>query len=205
MVAVSKSNERRHDACKYQVMSDSGGKKLTSSLSMTSSTDNRSGSNADDGADGADGSANLSASLDSRLENASNEVQVAFEFWKEFDLESKRSTLDQQCVDMKELKAASMAGRKRLNEATKAFRAKPKDEQVVMILDVLKAYQEEIDQLSKRSKFSEAAFYGLYKAIYDAPDPTTLIDGLLNHVNSSSSYQLEIERLKSELLQVTEA
>ena len=140
--------------------------------------------------------------VDSKLENASNEVRIAYEFWKEFDLDAKRSTLDQQCLDMKELKAASVAGRKRLNEATKAFRAKPKEEQVLIILDVLKAYQEEIDQLSKRSKYSESAFYSLYKAIYDAPDPTSLVDGLLSQVNSSSSYQLEIERLKSELLQV---
>ena len=143
-----------------------------------------------------------SFSLDSRLENASNEVRVAYEFWKGFDLDSKRTSLDQQCLDMKDLKAASVAGRKRLNEATKAFRVKPKDEQVLVMLDVLKAYQEEIDQLSKRSKFSESAFYGLYKAIYDAPDPTNLIDGLLDNVSSSSSYQLEIERLKSELMQV---
>ena len=138
----------------------------------------------------------------SSLDNASNEVQIAAGFWKEFDLDSKRLTLDKQCIEMKELKSASMAGRKRLNEATKAFRAKPAEEQLKMMLDVLKAYQEEIDQLSKRSKYSEAAFYGLYKAIYDAPDPATLIEDIMTHVNTSSSYQLEIERLRSELQQV---
>ena len=70
-----------------------------------------------------------------------------------------------------------------------------------MMTDVLKAYQEEIDQLSKRSKYGESAFYALYKAIYDAPDPISLIDGISNQVLSSSSSQLEIQRLRNELMQ----
>lgn len=39
------------------------------------------------------------------LETASNEVQVAAEFWREFDIDGKRLSLDKQCVEMKELKA----------------------------------------------------------------------------------------------------
>jgi homeobox protein cut-like len=89
------------------------------------------------------------------LESASSDFQVAAEFWRSFDLDAKRLTLDKQCIEMKDMKTASMAGRKRLNEITKSFRSKTKDEQVLSVLDVLKAYQEEIDQLSKRSKFSE--------------------------------------------------
>ena len=69
------------------------------------------------------------------------------------------------------------------------------------VLDVVRAYQEEIDQLSKRSKFSEAAFNGIYKALYDAPDPAVLLDGMQEQVTSSSSSQLEIERLRNELRQ----
>ena len=178
--------------------------RTASSDKLNTATDDKSKETIYKSNDKRDEDENPSNAIDSRIANSSNEVRIAYEFWKDFDLDAKRTTLDQQCLDMKELKAASVAGRKRLNEATKAFRAKPKDEQLVVILDVLKAYQEEIDQLSKRSKFSESAFYGLYKAIYDAPDPTSLVDGLLNQVNSSSSYQLEIERLKNELLQVIE-
>ena len=176
--------------------------RTASSDKLNTATDDKSKETIYKSNDKRDEDENPSNAIDSRIENSSNEVRIAYEFWKDFNLDAKRTALDQQCLDMKELKAASVAGRKRLNEATKAFRAKPKDDQLVVILDVLKAYQEEIDQLSKRSKFSESAFYGLYKAIYDAPDPTSLVDGLLNQVNSSSSYQLEIERLKNELLQV---
>ena len=38
------------------------------------------------------------------------------EFWKEFDLDTRRLTLDQNCVDMREMKTSSINGRKRLND-----------------------------------------------------------------------------------------
>lgn len=126
------------------------------------------------------------------------------EFWKVFDLDARRLTLDQTCVDMREMKTSSISGRKRLNDATKSFRAKSRDEQVVGMTELLKLYQEEIDQLSRRSKFSESAFYSLYKSIYDAPNPSVTIDGLINMVTATSTNQLEIERLKGELAQYDE-
>eukprot|EP01041_Mallomonas_annulata_P004617 gene4617-9172_t len=123
------------------------------------------------------------------------------DFWREFDLDGKRLTLDKQCLEMREFKSNSVNGRKRLNDITKAFRSKTKDDQLIMMTEVLKAYQEEIDQLSRRSKFSESAFHYLYKAMYEAPDPVPVIDNLLIQLASASTYQLEIERLKGELTQ----
>lgn len=126
------------------------------------------------------------------------------EFWKDFDLDTRRVTLDQNCVDMREMKTSSINGRKRLNDATKTFRSKSRDDQTTYMTDLLKLYQEEIDQLSRRSKFSESAFYSLYKSIYDAPNPSVCIEGLINMVAATSTNQLEIERLKSELQQYDE-
>lgn len=123
------------------------------------------------------------------------------EFWRDFDLDGRRVSLDKQCMEMREMKTTSMTGRKHLNELTKTFRSKTKEEQLGLITEVLKAYQEEIDQLSRRAKFSEAAFYALYKSIFEAPDPCTALDGLVNMLTSTSTNQLEIERLRGELLQ----
>ena len=123
------------------------------------------------------------------------------EFWRDFDLESKRGPLDKQCVEMREMKTTSMNGRKHLNELTKTFRSKSRDEQLGMVTEVLKAYQEEIDQLGRRAKFSESAFYSLYKSIFEAPDPCRALDGLVGMLTSTSTNQLEIERLRSELAQ----
>ena len=45
--------------------------------------------------------------------------------------------------------------------------------------DLLKSYQDEIDQLSRRAKSSEAAFFGIYKSLYDGIDPVPIIENLL--------------------------
>lgn len=123
------------------------------------------------------------------------------EFWRDFNLDGRREGLDKQCLEMREMKTASMNGRKHLNELTKTFRSRSKDEQLGMVTEVLKAYQEEIDQLSRRAKFSESSFYTLYKSIFEAPDPCKALDGLVHMLTSTSTNQLEIERLRSELLQ----
>jgi homeobox protein cut-like len=107
---------------------------------------------------------------------------------------------------MREAKTASIAGRKRLNEQTKAFRqlTPAAQDQTTAFNELLKEYQKEIDQLSGRAKLGETAFLALYKAIYEAPDPTPAIHGLSGVLMESSSHQLEIERLKSELRQYEE-
>lgn len=130
-----------------------------------------------------------------------NDLQKVLQYWREFDLDSKRLMLDKQCIEMRDSKTQSINGRKRLNDVTKLFRSKHKDDQIGMMTELLKAYQEEIDQLSRRAKFSESAFHGLYKAIYDAPDPVVAIDSLVIQLSNTSTHQLEIERLRVELAQ----
>lgn len=119
-------------------------------------------------------------------------------------MSERKLQLDKSCVEMRENKTASINGRKRLNEITKAFRGKPKEEQLGMMTELLKCYQEEIDQLSRRSKFCETTFFSLYKSVYELPDPVGTIEGLINAVMTGSTSQLEIERLRNELLQYDE-
>ena len=54
----------------------------------------------------------------------SSELKASADFWREFDLENKRQELKKQCMEMIDAKTASSNGKKRLNEITKAFRAK---------------------------------------------------------------------------------
>jgi hypothetical protein len=101
-------------------------------------------------------SSTATAFKDKRNEDILN----VLEFWQKFDLEERKVQLDKQVVEIRDTKSKSIAGRKHLNDVTKAFRAKTREEQVTVVQDVLKAYQLEIDQLSRRSKSSEAAFLG---------------------------------------------
>jgi homeobox protein cut-like len=102
-----------------------------------------------------------STSTSTSVKDKRNEdIQNTINFWKKFDLEEKKVLLDKQVVEIRDTKGKSIAGRKHLNEVTKAFRAKPREEQVLSVQEVLKSYQSEIDQLSRRAKSSEAAFLG---------------------------------------------
>ena len=129
------------------------------------------------------------------------DVSDALEFWREFDLDTRREDLEEQCESLKAHKNASISGRKRLNELTKHFRSQSKQpaEQGGMMTELLKAYQEEIDQLSRRSKHSEACFLKLCKGLYPAPDPCHALQGLMAQANGSGGHLLQVERLQREL------
>lgn len=89
------------------------------------------------------------------------------ELWKQFDLYGVKGRMEKLCIEMREMKTCSINGRKRLNDLTKAFRANKSNS--ITLVDILKAYQEEIDQLSKRSKFCENAYFVLFKSLDDLP------------------------------------
>lgn len=99
-------------------------------------------------------------------------VLPVLQFWKAFDLDSKRVLLDSQGNTMKSEKDASVRSRKKLAETTQQFRRLASDaEKAAGAGPLLKAYQEEIDHLTRRAKFAENAFFQLYKGLYAAPDP----------------------------------
>lgn len=138
---------------------------------------------------------------DLRSGTGNPDIDHAVSFWKQFDLTTARAQWDKICNDMREMKTASISGRKRLNDLTKSFRAKSREEQTSQVQDLVKAYQEEIDQLSRRSKLSEVSFFDLHKSLYDAPDPGFFLEQLLHTSLHSNSHVLEIEKLKAELAQ----
>ena len=69
----------------------------------------------------------------------------------------------------------SQSARKSLAEATKALKSKTDDEKLATLGTVLKQYQDEINQLTRRSKFAEFSFLTLYKQLFEAPDPAPLL------------------------------
>lgn len=49
----------------------------------------------------------------------------------------------------------------------------------------VKAYQEEIDNLTRRCKFSDSSFLNLYQALYDLPDPAAVLRPVLDQADAS--------------------
>jgi len=66
---------------------------------------------------------------------------------------------------------------------------------------LLKAYQSEIDSLTRRSKMSETSFLNIYKLISDAPDPYPLLDAAVDQtvkVAEARMLESEMKRLREE-------
>lgn len=76
--------------------------------------------------------------------------------------------------EVEEKQSQSLTRKKQLAEDTKNFKRLGEADKLAGLPDLLKGYQSEIDQLSKRSKFAEAAFETLIKILNAAPDPRAL-------------------------------
>lgn len=66
---------------------------------------------------------------------------------------------------------------------------------------LLKAYQGEIDSLTRRSKTSETSFLNVYKLMSDAPDPYPLLDAAVDQtvkVAEARMLEAELSRLREE-------
>lgn len=119
------------------------------------------------------------------------------QFWKAFDLDSKRVGLDAQGSAMKAEKESSVRSRKKLAETTKHFRRLGDAEKIAAVGGLLRAYQEEVDSLTRRAKFSENAFFMMYKELYAAPDPVSSLE-VINDLKVSEVEE-ENKKLRREL------
>ncbi|XP_031279054.1 protein CASP isoform X1 [Pistacia vera] len=103
--------------------------------------------------------------------SSSSPVSVVSNFWKEFDLEKEKSVLDEQGLRIAENQENSQKNRRKLAESTRDFKKASPEEKLSLFNSLLKGYQEEVDNLTKRAKFGENAFLNIYQKLYEAPDP----------------------------------
>ena len=82
------------------------------------------------------------------------------------------------------------------------FKKLPDDaEKFNAIKTLLKAYQTEIDSLTRRAKMSETSFLNVYKLLSDAPDPYPLLDAAVDQtvkVAEARMLQSELNRLRED-------
>ncbi len=97
----------------------------------------------------------------------------------------------------------SLSSRRKLAEETQKFKKQPAD---IQWKTLLKSYQQEIDQITKRGKFAETCFLNLYKVLSEAPDPSPLIKTALEATKrvDGASLALENKRLRAELEEATQ-
>ncbi|KAK7205025.1 CASP C terminal-domain-containing protein [Myxozyma melibiosi] len=146
------------------------------------------------------GSALTSSTL--TLEERKTPFEQALKAWSDINLTELQKQLDSQGLEIVENQKVSVVGRKELASKTKEFRKLPDDAKLTEIKSLLKAYQLEIDNLTKRGKAAENAFLNTYRVLAEAPDPYPLLEATLDSLmagDEAAALSTENARLKSQL------
>ncbi|KAF8973105.1 CASP C terminal-domain-containing protein [Flammula alnicola] len=126
---------------------------------------------------------------------------AALATWKDVNLAEVQKTLDKQGIELVDNQKESVVGRKALAEKTKEFKKISDDEKLNAIKGLLKAYQTEIDSLTKRSKASDNAFLHVYKVLSEVPDPYPLLEAAVDQavkVAEAMEHEAELQQLRDE-------
>ena len=117
------------------------------------------------------------------------------DFWNEFALCGLQKQLDEYAGDMAVRQDEAEIGRKKLIEMSKEFKKSASDEVRKTVSPLVKAFQSEIDSLTRRSKAAESCFLTVYKKLSDAPDPAPLLNqAVANKQKLSTLTDLELEK-----------
>ncbi|CEL60960.1 Protein CASP OS=Saccharomyces cerevisiae (strain ATCC 204508 / S288c) GN=COY1 PE=1 SV=2 [Rhizoctonia solani AG-1 IB] len=125
----------------------------------------------------------------------------ALSVWKDVNLSELQKQLDTQGLEIVDNQKESVVGRKSLADKTKEFKKLPEEDKLEALKGLLKAYQNEIDALTKRCKSSDNAFLGVYKLLAEAPDPYPLLNSVVDmmvKVSDAEERQAELKTLREE-------
>ncbi|XP_011010864.1 PREDICTED: protein CASP isoform X1 [Populus euphratica] len=126
-------------------------------------------------------------------------VSLVSNFWKDFELEKEKSVLDEQGLRIAENQENSQKNRRKLAESTRDFKKASSDEKLGLFNSLLKGFQEEVDNLTKRAKFGENAFLNIYQKLYEAPDPYPALASISEQDLKLSELESESRKMKVEL------
>ncbi|XP_027169739.1 protein CASP [Coffea eugenioides] len=126
-------------------------------------------------------------------------VPAVASFWKDFDLEKERAILDEQGLRIAENQENSQKNRRKLAESTRDFKKASNEDKLSLFNSLLKGYQEEVDNLTKRAKFGENSFLNIYQKLYEAPDPYPVLASIAEKDSKLSELESENRKMKVEL------
>ncbi|PSR95722.1 Protein CASP like [Actinidia chinensis var. chinensis] len=131
--------------------------------------------------------------------SSSTPLSVVANFWKDFNLEKERIVLDEQGIRIAENQENSQKNRRKLAESTRDFKKASAEEKLSLFNSLLKGYQEEVDNLTKRAKFGENAFLNIYQKLYEAPDPYPVLASIAEKDLKLSEVESDNRKMKVEL------
>ncbi|CAH02873.1 CCAAT displacement transcription factor COY1 [Kluyveromyces lactis] len=119
----------------------------------------------------------------------------ALSLWKEAGFSSIQSLLDDSIAKIKDLETSSLESRKTLASETKKYKKLPDDEKPSQSLKLVKEYQKEIDSLTTRSTFSEKVVIELYEKLIEQPDPTGILESIVEELKKDGT---NVDDIKAE-------
>ncbi|GAC71585.1 transcription factor [Moesziomyces antarcticus T-34] len=120
------------------------------------------------------------------------DFNAALSTWRDINLVELQSQLNTLAPELLQAQTAAVANRKKLADQTREFKKQPDANKLESFKPLLKAYQSEIDTLTKRSKAAENAFLNVHSALGSAPDPYPLLEVTLEQAASLN----DLESLK---------
>ncbi|KAI8884818.1 hypothetical protein K501DRAFT_247112 [Backusella circina FSU 941] len=114
------------------------------------------------------------------MSEESSQFSTAIQFWKGVQLTTLQKELDQQGLTIVEHQKDGLVSRKKLAEQTREFKKIPDEEKIGHFKPLLKGYQAEIDNITRRTKYAENSFLTVYKLLADAPDPAPLFEAAID-------------------------
>jgi len=127
-------------------------------------------------------------------------LQEATKSWSAFDLTTRRTQLTQTVQNSRDHRETSQVARKQLADLTRKFKKTIKvSNNTTLEQDArvtIKAFQDEIDNLTRRYKSSDNSFLSLYQSLYDLPDPGDVLGFALEIIDLKEN---EKQQLKEEL------
>lgn len=122
------------------------------------------------------------------------DFSAALSIWRDINLVDLQQQLSTTAPELFEAQKAAVSNRKKLADQTREFKKQPDANKLESFKPLLKAYQTEIDTLTKRSKAAENAFLNVHSALTNAPDPYPLLEVTLEQAASLN----DLESLKHE-------
>ncbi|XP_024370891.1 protein CASP isoform X3 [Physcomitrium patens] len=131
--------------------------------------------------------------------NSSSPMLLVLTFWRDLDLEKWRAELDDQGLRIGDNQENSLKNRRKLAESTRDFKKASNEEKAKAFPALLKGYQEEVDNLTKRAKFGENAFLNVYQKLYEAPDPVPALSSGAELATRLAELDSDYRKMKQEL------
>ncbi|EDO18995.1 hypothetical protein Kpol_2002p66 [Vanderwaltozyma polyspora DSM 70294] len=126
----------------------------------------------------------------------------ALELWTKADLSGLQKQLDDDVLEVKEKETNSLGSRKILAAETKKFKKLPTDEKLGQVNKIIKQYQQEIDDLTKRSQFCESILINIYAKLSETPDPKPLLQNSIDkfqNIEDSAVLKEKVDDLQDKL------